>query len=323
MLLLLPCPDHYRVGIKAGPSLVGMTLTEHTALTSARLVSSGAGPVLRCVRADQIGQAGQQQPRRISRRRPDFGLGIGVSGGGGGAGCGWPGRLLVPVLADRGEYAGPLQPTGEIVLDPFVDGGFFPFHFEAPDADVRRCLPPAVPGDPSLPDDQWFTAPAALGDSGEQVPRDVAVGGTAGRIGQKGQHLVVGVDAVDRWPAAIADDLATMDPASGVALADQNLSQGGGLPWFAARSGSADVVKVGGRAAQAPTGQQQPRRRPDHFGFVRVEPVVGADPIPVFVPFNCPAISERSERVRLPVLGAAFELALHPQGPRLGAFGRG
>jgi len=95
MLLLLPCPDHYRVGIKAGPSLVGMTLTEHTALMTARLVSSGAGPVLRCVRADQIGQAGQQS-RRISRRWPDFGLGINVSGGGGGAGWVGPGGCWCP-----------------------------------------------------------------------------------------------------------------------------------------------------------------------------------------------------------------------------------
>jgi hypothetical protein len=58
MLLLLPCPDHYRVGIKAGPSLVGMTLTEHTALMTARLVSSGAGPVLRCVRPTRSARPG-------------------------------------------------------------------------------------------------------------------------------------------------------------------------------------------------------------------------------------------------------------------------
>ncbi len=80
---------------------------------------------------------------------------------------------------------------------------------------------------------------------------------------------------------------------------------------------------MGGRAAQAPTGQQHPRGRPDHFGFVRVELVVGSGPVPVLVPFNCSAVSEGSERVRLPVLGAAFELALHPPGPRLSAFGRG
>jgi len=150
---------------------------------------------------------------------------------------GWPGRLLVPALADRGEYVGPLQPVGEVVLDSFVDGSFFRFtlkHLPQTYADACR---PAVPGDPSLPGDQWFAAPAALGDSGEQVLRDVAVGGAAVRVGQKGQHPVVGVGAVER----------------------------------------------------------QPRGRPDHFGFVRIELVVGADPFPVLVPFNCSAISEANE----------------------------
>ena len=308
-------------GSKCGPGLVGMTVTEHTALMSARLVSSGAadqfcgacGPI-RSARSGSSSQAGCFGADPTSNSA--------FAAGGGGAGFGWPGRLLLPVLADRGKYVGSLQPVGEVVLDPFVDGSFFPFHFQALGAGVRRCLPPAVAGNPSLPGDQWFAASAALGDSGEQVPRDVAGGGVAGSIGQKGHHPVVGVGAVDRCPATVADDLATMDPASGVALAEKNLSQGGGLPWFAAWGGSADVVELGGRAAQAPSGQQQPRRVPDHFGLLRVELVVGAGPFPVLVPFNCSAVSEGSGRVWFSALGAVLELALHPPGPRLGAFGR-